>query len=267
MADDRIAEAASLFARAWLDGATLDAFPSDLAPRDLGEATAMQDAMAAQIGEDVVGWKIAGRPGAPVGRIFASTSFESGATLPLPRYARNILECEIGFKLKSDLPPREQPYERDEVAAATDLAINIELVGSRRANVIERAAAALAAGGRFPDTDAERLLVIADNGGNLGLVTGPVFEDWQHRSLLDIAVELRIDGGGTRPLLPQQRRTEPLDVLLWVANELSGRSIGLKSGQIVTPSSVNVPEPLTAGSTAVAVFEDLGEITVSLAAA
>ena len=58
MADDRITAAASLFAQAWLDGTTIDAFPNDLAPRDLAEAMAMQDAMAAQIGEDIVGWKI-----------------------------------------------------------------------------------------------------------------------------------------------------------------------------------------------------------------
>ena len=267
MADDRIARAAALFAQAWRDDTTIDAFPSDVAPRDLAEATAMQDAMAARIGEDIVGWKIAGRPDAPIGRIFASTSFDNGATLPLPRYARNIVECEVGFKLRRDLPPREQPYEREEVAAAADLAINIELVGSRRANVVERAAAALAAGRPFPDDDAERLLIIADNAGNLGLVTGPVIEEWQHRSLLDVTVDLRIDGGEIRPLLPTQRRSDPLDVLLWATNDLSRRGIGLKAGHIITPTSVNVPEPLPAGSTAVAVFEDLGEVAVSLAAA
>ena len=267
MADDRIARGASLFAQAWRDGTTIDAFPSDLAPRDAAEATAMQDAMAAEIGEDIVGWKIAGRPGGMMGRIFASTSFDSGATLPFARYARNIMECEIGFKLKRDLPPRETPYERDEVAGAADLAISIELVGSRRAGAIERAAAALAAGRSFPETEAESWVVIADNGGNLGLVNGPVNEDWQHRSLLDITVDLRIDGGETRPLLPKQRRAEPFDVLLFAANDLSRRGIGLKAGHIVTPGSLNVPEPLPGGSTAVAVFEDLGEITVSLAAA
>ena len=267
MADDRISAAAALFAQAWRDGTIIDAFPSELAPRDLAEAMAMQDAMAARIGEDIVGWKIAGRPGAPAGRIFASTSFDNGATLPLPRYAPNILEFEIGFKLKSDLPPREQPYEREEVAAAADLSFNVEIVGSRRAGVIERVAAALAAGKPFPDNEAEGWVITADNAGNLGLVNGPVIEDWQHRSLLDITVDLRIDGGESQPLLPKQARAEPFDVLLWAANDLSRRGIGLKAGHIITPGSVNVPLPLPAGSTAVGVFEDLGQITVSLAAA
>lgn len=62
MADERIAAAAALFAQAWLDGTTIDAFPDDLAPGDLAEASAMQDAMAARIGEDIVGWKIGGEP-------------------------------------------------------------------------------------------------------------------------------------------------------------------------------------------------------------
>ncbi len=154
MTDDRIAKAAALFAKAWRNGTSIEAFPDDLVPRDLAEATAMQDEMAARIGEDVVGWKIAGRPGAPMGRIFASTSFDNGATLPLPRYARNIVECEVGFRLRIDLPPRAQPYEREEVAAATDLAINIELVGSRRANVLEPAAAAAPARPPLPGAQA-----------------------------------------------------------------------------------------------------------------
>ncbi len=267
MADDRIAAAATLLAQAWLDGTTIDAFPDELAPRDEAEATAMQDAMAARIGEDTVGWKVAGRPGAPFGRIFASTSFDNGATLRAPRYAGNIMECEVGFRMKRDLPPRQQSYGREEVAAAAALSINIELVGFRRANVVEEVVAAIAAGRPYPDNEADRLVNIADNGGNLGLVKGPVIEDWQHRSLLDIAVDLRIDGGESRALIPKEDRTEPFDVLLWTANELSRRGIGLKAGQIVTPGSVNVPEPLPVGGTAVAVFENLGRITVSLAEA
>ena len=266
MTDDRIAAAAAVFARAWLDGTTIDALPDDLAPRDEAEAVAMQDAMAARIGEDTVGWKIAGRPGAPFGRIFASTSFGNGATLPAPRYAANLIECEAGFRLTRDLPPRRRPYERDEVAAAADLSINIELVGFRRANIVEQVAAALAAGRPHPESEVERLINIADNGGNLGLVTGPVIEDWRHRSLLDVTVDLRIDGGESRPMLPKEARTEPFDVFLWTANELSRRGIGLTAGQIVTPGSITLPEPLPAGRTASAVFADLGEITVSLAA-
>ena len=114
------------------------------------------------------------------------------------------------------------------MAAAADLAINVELVGSRRAGVIERAAAALAAGMPFPDNEAEGFVITADNAGNLGLVNGPVIEDWQHRSLLDITVDLRIDGGESQPLLPKQARTEPFDVLLWAANDLSRRGIGFE---------------------------------------
>ena len=208
MADDRIARTRSLFAQAWRDDTIIDAVPGDLAPRDLAEATAMQDAMAAAIGEDVVGWKIAGKPGGPMGRIFASTSFENGATLPLPGTPATSMECEVGFRLKRDLPPREPPYEREEVAAAADLAFNIELVGFRRANAVEQLAAAFASGGPLPDDEAEMLVNIADNGGNLGLVNGPVIEDWQRRSLLDITVDLSIDGGESRPLLPKENRTD-----------------------------------------------------------
>ena len=262
--EDRISGGASLLAQAWLDGSTIDEFPSDLAPRDLAEATAIQDAMAMEIGEDIVGWKIGGKPGGPKGRIFTSTSFENGSNLPLARHKRNIFECEVGFKLKYDLPPREKAYDRDEVEASADLALNIELVGSRRTNVIERMAAALAAGKPFPETEAEMFLLIADNGGNLGLIQGPVIDDWKNDSLLDITVDLRIDGGESQPMLPKQNRTEPFDVFLWMVNDLSQCGIGLKAGHIITPGTLNVPLQLPEGSTAVAVFGDLGEIRFSL---
>ena len=41
---------------------------------------------------------------------------------------------------------------------------------------------------------AEMFIIIADTAGSLGLINGPVIEDWQHRSLLDITVDQRIDG-------------------------------------------------------------------------
>ena len=268
MADDRVAAAAALFAQAWLDGTTIDTLPDELAPRDEAEATAMQDAMAARIGEDIVGWKIAGRPGAPFGRIFVSTSFESGATLPAPRYAGNIMECEVGFKLNRDLPPREQPYEREEVgpppptspSTSSSSAFAVPTLSSRWRR-------------RSPPASPIRTT------RPIGWSTSPTTEGtsasssapWSRTgntvpcpTLPSISAST---AGRPGPLLPKQARGEPFDVLLWVANNLSRRGIGLKAGHIITPGSVNVPVPLPAGSTAVAVFEDLGQITVSLAAA
>lgn len=255
MGTDRISRAGQMLAKAWREGRTVDAYPAELAPADVAEATAIQEAMAAAIDEPIVGWKVAGRPGAPCGRIFASTAFASGVTLPLKGFARPYLECEVGFKLSADLPPRAQAYTAGEVAAAADMAINIELVGTRYTD-----------GKIIPDTDAERYAIVADNAAQVGLVTGPVITEWQGLSLLDIGVDLRIDGGPSLPLMDKDKRTEPFDVLLWTANHLSERGIGLAAGQIVTPGSVTVPTLLPQGSTAVARFDDLGEITVSLAA-
>ena len=254
MANDKIAAAGRLLAEAWRDARTIDAYPADLAPSDLDQAIAIREEMAREIGEDVVGWKVAGRPGPLIGRIFKSTLYSDPAELPVARFPKPYLECEIGFRLTSDLPPREQAYGEEEVAGSAALALNVEFVGSRHSN-----------GKLIPDNDADLHTIVADNAVQAGLVAGPVIEDWRGLSLLDIAVELRIDGGPPMPTIPREERTEPLDVLVWLANELSDLGIGLQAGQIVTPGSATRPQLLPAGSTALAVFGELGQISVTLA--
>ena len=47
-------------------------------------------------------------------------------------------------------------------------------------------------------------------------------------------VELTVDGGSPVPSRPPpEMRREPLDVLVWLANDLSQRGIGLEAGQVV----------------------------------
>ena len=255
MSRREILAAATMLAAAWRDARTIDGLPEHLEPRDVAEATAIQDEMAAQIGEAVVGWKVAGAPERPCGRIFASTCFANGAAIPAERFPPLHMECEVGFRLRAPLPPRRRSYGRDEVADAADLAVNVELAGSR-----------LTGGKIVPDDARDLARIVADNAVQAGLVTGACFSDCRERSLLGNTVDLRIDDGEPAPAIPVAGRVEPLDVLVWLANDLSRRGIGLDEGQIVTPGSVTVPQRLAAGSRAVAVFEGLDTITLSLAA-
>ena len=253
MSEDDIAKAGTLLAGAWSQSALLEGLPKYLYPSDFAEAAAIQTAMAAVIGDPVVGWKVAGAPGPMIGRIFASHCYLDAATLPARQVRhRPALESEIGFQISRDLPVREAAYEREEIIDAAILTFTFEIVGTRFAN-----------GMHIPDTEVQRLAIIADNSAGAGLVVGPQVRDWRGISLLDIPVELRIDGGAKEPANPMPRH-DPVDTLRWLANELSNRGIGLRAGQYVTTGSATMLRELPPGSSAVATFGDFGAIEIAL---
>lgn len=252
--DDRIDSAGRLLAEAWRDARTIDALPEGLFPSDVAQATAIQDAMARHIGQEVVGWKVGGAPGPLVGRVFEPSLISSPATLPASRFPTPNLECEFGFRLLGDLPPRQPEYGREEVMNAAALTLTLELTGSRFTD-----------GKHSPETDEDLRAIVADNAAHAALIVGPGIRDWRDLSLLDIAVELRIDGGPILPMQPRENRNHPFDILVWLANELSRRGIGLKAGQIVSTGSATVPQPLRPGNTVRAAYADLGEVMVTLA--
>ena len=250
---ERITAAGQILAQAWETATTIGSFPEGLFPRDVAQAIAIQDEMARRIGDEVVGWKVAGRPGPLVGRIFAPTLFANPATLPLTRFPAPSIECELAFRLLQDLPPRGREYGREEVLGVARLVLTLEIVGRRFTD-----------GKPIPDTDEELREIIADNAANAGLVVGPEIPDWRSLSLLDITVDLRIDGGSSMPLQAREGRNNPDDILVWLVNDLSARGIGIKAGQVVTTGSATILQPLACGSTAVAVYEGLGELRVTL---
>lgn len=251
MTNDRITEAARLLAEAWCAGRFIDPLPDRLRPRDVAEATAVQDAMIRFIGLPVAGWKVAGSPGPLLGRILAPRVFASPAVLPQPAFAAPRIECELGFRLLRDLPPRPRAYKAEEVAEACQLITCLEITATR------------IAGGRHSADDAP--MYIADNGMQGGLVMGARIDDWRNLSLLDIAVDLRIAGGPSQPLTPRVGRNDPFDVMVWLANALSERGLGLSAGQAATLGSVTLSQPLAPGQTAVADYGRFGAIEVHVA--
>jgi 2-keto-4-pentenoate hydratase len=251
--DEQIQAAGILLAETWQDATTIDALPEALFPGDLGEAAAIQAAMARHIGEPVVGWKVGGAPGPLVGRIYASRLYRDPAALPLRLFPASGLECEIGFRLTRDLPARAEAYGEGEVCGAVVLAFTMELTGSRFTH-----------GKHTAGDDHELRAIVADNAAAAGLVVGPEVADWRGLALLDIPVELRINGGAPQPPNPRAKRTEPAAVLVWLANELSARGIGLQAGQYVTTGSATLPLPLEPGDEAVAAYGGFGRIRASL---
>lgn len=270
MNEDTVRAAAKLLADAWRDMTTIEALPPALRPRNFEEAYAIQDEMAALIGQTTAGWKIG--PASPglmraegfdepaAGRVFEPSIHRSPAELAHGRITNAKLECEFALKLSADVAPREQAYTAEELAPLAVLCPALEVSGCRFATP----GAVVTTGWARTSDMPSPLDRLADNGGAGGLVVGGEIPRWRDLSLQTMQVDLRIDGGSPAANYEGDCRSDPLDVLVWLANFLSRRGIGLRAGDLVATGSATHAQPLHAGASAVAVFPELGELRLTI---
>jgi 2-keto-4-pentenoate hydratase len=228
-------------------------------PRSNEEAYAVQHEIAAISGLAARGFKVGStsleaqrllgtsEPGSAL--LLAPYVYESPARISIAPAHAPAVEGEFAFKLGRDLPPRAAPYAMDEMAdAVAAVAGAIEVVGTRFSG-------GLAGKGRW--------LVTADCGANIAFVGGR----WRHdsRSLdfkshpvaMTINGALRGTGTGARAL------GDPLNVLLWLANQQSSEGRGLKMGEIVSTGTCTGLDPVRPGDRVQADFGDLGTVEIS----
>jgi 2-keto-4-pentenoate hydratase len=182
------------------------------------------------------------------GLLLASDVHEGPARIAVVPAHTPAVEGEFAFRLGRDLPPRAATYAADEVAAAVAaVAGAIEVVGSRFAG-------GLAGKGR--------LLVTADCGANIALVTGPWRDGWRaldlstHRVAMTVNGVLRGTGTGDRAL------GDPMNVLVWLANQQSAAGRGLEAGEIVSTGTCTGLDVVHPGDRARADFGELGAVEV-----
>ena len=174
MTPDQIERAASALVAA-RKGAAIASLPADAMPQSEADSYQVQDAVLAKLGERIGGWKVGISPlgGHFAAPIYASTVHPSPASLPARGFKLIGIECEIGFRFNQALPARPQPYTRHEVLAVASLHPTIEVVDSRYQD--------------FRSLD--RLLVLADNFSNGGLVYGPAVANWDGIDLAHPPIE------------------------------------------------------------------------------
>jgi len=195
---------------------------------EVGDAYAIQEAFVRSCGLKVVGYKIGcasresqalvGASGPFAARIFAPTRFDSPAQILVRDFFSIGVEAEFGFTMGAPLAPRGPMYGRTEVARAiAAVAPVIEICDTRLQNW--RAA-------RIEE-------IIADNGFHGGLVVGPAIPQWESIDLTHCEVTLSIDGVTRGQGASEGTLGDPLDGLVWIANELARRGYGLKANDIV----------------------------------
>ena len=228
-------------------------------PASMAEAYAVQAEIMRLSGDEIAGFKV-GSTSKEAQRLLGTTEpgscpvprpyfHESPACVAVDPRHMPAVEGEFAFRLGRDLPARDDPYTREELVDAVDaVAGAIEVVGTRIAG-------GLAGKGRF--------LVTADSGANIGLVVGGWMTDWRdldlplHRAAMAVNGKPAGEGEGARAL------GDPMNVMLWLANQQSGWGRTLRAGQCVSTGTCTGLDPVEPGGRAVADFGPLGTVDVA----
>jgi 2-keto-4-pentenoate hydratase len=202
--------------------------PHDL-PADAAEGYAVGEEVAALLGWERAGWKVAAttpgmqrrlRASEPTrGPIYARFVMGSPAVIAHAPLLDPIVECEVLLRLDHPLPPREAPWTAREVEAAIGAALGgIEVAECR-----------------FPmDALPAMPAILADGAGNGHYVVGPEIPGWRGADLAAMPVALEVDGIRRRTGSGADAMGHPFRVLLWLAEALRRRGEGLAAGDLVS---------------------------------
>lgn len=250
------AEIGSKIAASRLASTRMEDYPGS-PPANVSEAYKTQDLMTAEMALPIVGWKV-GATGEVArkmlnvdepfsGPLFAPLVTPSPAKLDIDAGDLRIVEAEIGFKMQSTIEPRDAVYSRDEIAAAIATVHPVfEIVNKR-----------------LPGTLKDNVCwLIADGGVNQSFVYG---EGTKFDSGLDMSVEtveVFVDGASVSTGIGSNALGNPLDVVVWLANNLSERGITLNAGDWVSTGLLCDVVILEPGSNISAHYSSLGNISL-----
>lgn len=252
--NDRMHQAAELLLKARRERMPLRELPKNLRPRDMAEAYALQDIMGYAL-QPLGGWKVgAPAPDAtplycplPLWGGFLTNGHVAGAS-----YGRmRGIEAEIAFRLGRDLPPRDQPYSRNEVIAAIESAHPaVEILES----------------GFYEPDEVDRLSIIGDLQMNGGFAYGPAVANWQSLNLADEQVQVSIDGAVRfEGKGSNTAGTDLLRLVTYLANEGQARTGGLLAGDFITTGSWSGKTLASEKSEAVVTFSRFGSVQIYFA--
>jgi 2-keto-4-pentenoate hydratase len=247
MTPEQIDEAARALVAA-RTGQPIAALPEGTRPQSEADAYAIQEAVLRRLGERIGGYKVGFSPegGIFCAPIYASTVHASPASLPAGGFHLIGIECEVGFRLNQALPPRLQPYGRDEVLAAVSLHPTIEVVDSRYID--------------FRSLD--RLQVLADNVSNGGLVYGAAASGWQTMDLVHPPIAVT-NGGNDFAECTGLRAGDPVGLLVDLVNHLAKQRGAVPTGTLVTTGTHTGMVFTEPGAQIRADYGPLGRVQVS----
>lgn len=244
--EDRIRKAAGWLVAQHLRRARSRAMPPTIAPRDIGEAYAVQEAFVAlksQACGEVAGYKIAlttpqmrslvGLGDSIAGCLHSRQVVSMPASVRAADYGRLLVEFEIAFRMGEDLAAGEASHTPQRLAAAVEAAMPaFELADDRSADY-----ATLASRG---------LELAADNAWNEGAVLGAPLTGWRDVDLPALRAIAYVNGRAVGEGRGADTLGHPLAALAWIANHLARRGRRLRKGDVVITGSLvtsKFPQP------------------------
>lgn len=250
--------AACALASARRSGKRIEALPPGAVPATLEEGYQVQDLVVAFFGERVAAWKVGathakvqallGVPCPIAARLFAPNVLSGNQDLADTFLVRG-LEAEYAFLMSEDLPPRERPYSREEIAAAVaSVHPAIEVVDTR-----------FTAPQQGP-------LAVADNVNDALWIHGEGIRDWRALDMISTPVTMEVNGEVVVRGSGAEVLGDPMVSLQWLVNEHAGKREGVRAGQFITTGSCTGLYKSPPGCSARATFGELGELSLRFVA-
>lgn len=257
-----VAEAARFFVEARKTGVPIKALPDRCRPANAADCNAIVDAVTAQLDEVIAGWKVgflySPRQKPLVCPLFRSRVLASPATVPLSLTPALLMEPEICFRLRRDLPARTAAYAYEEIAEAVEACPSIEIIDTRfdtKARTIRQ----------MLDDKRSRLEAYADHNTTGAYIVGEGRKDWR-----------KIDFAATRAVMRSRSRVivdtigghafvDPFLPAVVLVNAMRHRD-GVQSGQILVTGSFSGFFPVEAEEAVTAEFDGLGSATATITA-
>jgi 2-keto-4-pentenoate hydratase len=240
--------AAAALVAAWHGGPPLAALPEDSVPRDISDGYEVQERVAAGIGGDVVGWKLAvvtaqaqaaaGLSAPTVGPILASMLGASGHRFAPGALRQPEIEPEIALVLARDIAG---PADADQVRAATaEVRLAMEVADTRYV--------------RKPVYGQPG--IIADMNACAALLLGPVVDP---AAAAAAPIRVRLGDGAIVTGFAPGARPDPFAAVAFLSGFLAARGRSLHAGDVITTGTC-APPTRTAPGRVTCEFEGLGEV-------
>ncbi|SAL54270.1 2-keto-4-pentenoate hydratase [Caballeronia telluris] len=224
-------------------------------PEDAGAAYAIQHEVLRLKGARIGAWKIGARtPSAPPAGapIDESLVYASPARLEIASFFRVLIELEIAFRFERALPPRPEPYAREEVLGALGgMTVALEIVDSRFA--------------QWPNLAPLAQLADAQNNGALVVggiepynVIAPGFD------FLAPRLDLTLDGVSIVPAGVGNPAGDPRELLVWFANHCSQRGLTVEPFWTVTTGTYTGAYRVEVPGVVRGSIDRIGEIELTL---
>ena len=248
--------------QARLDGTTIAPERAD-AIASLEDAYVVQARQVSAAGLPLAGWKLGATAAAAleamgldepfVAPLLERFTLANGGPVPLfPAHGPKV-ETEFAIRLGADLPPRDTPYARADIANATAAVGGaFEVIGSRFGPMVPKA-------GRR---------TIADGGLNGAILVGPLKEGWREADPAAQRVTVRRNGevAAADCTTAVGLWPDPLEAAAWLANHARLGTRGLKAGDLLMTGTFAPLIDVAPGDSLTADFGAFGKVEVAFTA-